>query len=89
MNWDPYAVAVQELPDLPMSVLGKAHRYAAARRRTSFSCSRSLIRLFASRSAPLLEEAYDVDAHLEHMKYFDDMVDRDQTVYALDEEVPI
>ncbi|WP_107771475.1 hypothetical protein [Nocardioides sediminis] len=38
---------------------------------------------------PLLEEADDVDASLEHMKYFDDMVDGDQTVYALDEEVPL
>ena len=33
---------------------------------------------------PLFEEAYGVDKAREHMQYFDDMVDGEQTVYALD-----
>lgn len=36
---------------------------------------------------PLLDEAYGADASLEHMKYFEDMVDGEQTVYAIDGEV--
>lgn len=38
---------------------------------------------------PLFDEAYGVDASVEHMKYFEDMVDGEQTVYALDGEVAL
>lgn len=38
---------------------------------------------------PLFEEAYGADASREHLKYFEDMVDGEQTVYALDGEVPL
>ena len=35
---------------------------------------------------PLFEEAYGADKSREHMQYFDDMVEGEQTVYALDSE---
>lgn len=35
---------------------------------------------------PLLEEAYGADAAREHLRNFEDMVDGEQTVYALDGE---
>ena len=35
---------------------------------------------------PLFDEAYGVDASREHMQYFEDMVEGEQTVYALDGE---
>lgn len=35
---------------------------------------------------PLFEEAYGAEAALEHLQYFEDMVDGEQTVYALDGE---
>lgn len=38
---------------------------------------------------PLFEEAYGAEASREHLKYFEDMVDGEQTVYALDGEVPL
>jgi hypothetical protein len=35
---------------------------------------------------PLFEEAYGVEKAREHMQYFEDMVEGDQTVYALEGE---
>jgi hypothetical protein len=35
---------------------------------------------------PLFVEAYGADASREHIRHFEDMVDGEQTVYALDEE---
>ena len=35
---------------------------------------------------PLLDEAYGADASREHMRHFEDMVDGEQTVYAVDDE---
>jgi len=35
---------------------------------------------------PLFDEAYGADASREHMRYFADMVDGEQTVYAVDGE---
>lgn len=36
---------------------------------------------------PLFDEAYGADVSLEHLKYFEDMVEGEQTVYALSGEV--
>lgn len=36
---------------------------------------------------PLFDEAYGADASREHLTYFEDMVEGEQTVYALDGEV--
>jgi hypothetical protein len=38
---------------------------------------------------PLFDEAYGVDASREHMQYFEDMVDGEQTVYALGGEIAL
>lgn len=38
---------------------------------------------------PLFEEAYGADASREYLKYFEDMVDGEQTVYALAGEVSL
>lgn len=35
---------------------------------------------------PLFDEAYGADASREHLKYFVDMLDGEQVVYALDED---
>ena len=35
---------------------------------------------------PLFDEAYGADASREHIRHFDDMIDGEQTVYALDGE---
>jgi hypothetical protein len=35
---------------------------------------------------PLFDEAYGADASREHIRYFEDMVEGEQTVYALDGE---
>ena len=38
------------------------------------------------RLEPLFDEAYGPDASREHMQYFEDMVEGEQTAYALDGE---
>jgi hypothetical protein len=38
---------------------------------------------------PLFDEAYGPDESLEHLKYFEDMVDGEQIVYAVDGEVAL
>ena len=54
-------------------------------------CTRAWLMFFQGPSAlddwnlePLFDEAYGVDASREHMQYFEDMVEGEQTVYALD-----
>ena len=37
----------------------------------------------------LFDEAYGADASREHLEYFEDMVDGEQTVYALDGDVAL
>ena len=37
----------------------------------------------------LFDEAYDADTAREHLTYFEDMVDGEQTLYALDGEVTL
>lgn len=56
-------------------------------------CTRAWLMFFHGPSAlddwnlePLFNEAYGADASREHMHYFEDMVDGEQTVYALDGE---
>lgn len=38
---------------------------------------------------PLFEEAYGADASREHMAHFEDVVEGEQTLYALDGEVAL
>ena len=38
---------------------------------------------------PLFDEAYGADASREHLAYFEDMVDGEQTLFALDGEVAL
>ena len=38
---------------------------------------------------PLFDEAYGADASREHMRHFEDMVDGEQTVYAIDREIAL
>jgi hypothetical protein len=56
-------------------------------------CTRAWLMFFQGPSAlndwnlePLFDEAYGGDASHEHMQYFEDMVEGEQTVYALDGE---
>ena len=56
-------------------------------------CTRAWLMFFQGPSAlddwnlePLFDEAYGADASREHMQYFEDMVEGEQTVYALDGE---
>jgi hypothetical protein len=38
---------------------------------------------------PLFDEAYGTDASREHLKYFEGMLDGEQTIYVLDGEVAL
>ena len=59
-------------------------------------CTRAWLMFFQGPSAlddwnlePLFDEVYGVDASREHMQYLEDMVDGEQTAYALDGESPL